>query len=214
MPRPNPFEKIPNLDAAKLGKLRRYAELLREANAKVNLLSRRDIDDVEYRHIAFCASLGAFFTPHPGARIADVGTGGGLPGIVCAVLYPQAEVLMFDGIGKKIKMLGPIISELGLENASAVNSRVEERRDFFDYAVGRAVCALPLFFSYVKGRLRSGVRGNLSNGVLYFKGGPVEEELVAKGILPDAELKLDDFFSNAAYEGKRLLHFPKSILPR
>ena len=96
MPHTNPFEKIPNLDADKLEKLRRYAGLLREANTKVNLLSRKDMDDVEYRHIAFCASMGAFFVPHAGARIADVGTGGGLPGIVCAILYPQAEVLMFE----------------------------------------------------------------------------------------------------------------------
>ncbi len=212
MPHTNPFEKIPNLDAGKLEKLRRYAGLLREANTKVNLLSRKDMDDVEYRHIAFCASMGAFFVPHAGARIADVGTGGGLPGIVCAILYPQAEVLMFDGIGKKIKMIASIISELGLGNANAVNSRIEERKDCFDYATGRSVCALPMFFSFVRNRLRSGTCGNLSNGVIYFKGGPLEDELLKRKILPDAELKLDEFFSDPAYEGKRLLHFPKNIL--
>ena len=97
----NPFEKIPNLGPQKAGALFEFARLLREANAKVNLLSRKDTDDLEYRHVAFCAAISAFFTPSEGARIADVGSGGGLPGIVMAILYPQAEIAMFDGVGKK-----------------------------------------------------------------------------------------------------------------
>ena len=102
MPNKNPFEKLPNLDPEKVEALLAFSELLREANQKVNLLSRKDMDDVEYRHVAFCAAISEFFKPADGAKIADVGSGGGLPGIVMAILYPPAKIFMFDGVGKKI----------------------------------------------------------------------------------------------------------------
>ena len=142
---PDPFEKLPNLSDGKRAKLLEFAALLREVNTKVNLLSRKDMDDVEYRHVAFCASISEFFKPADGARIADVGSGGGLPGIVMAVLYPNAFVEMFDGVGKKIAMVNEMISALGLANAYAHHARIEEYKDSFDYATGRSVCALPMF---------------------------------------------------------------------
>lgn len=188
-------------------KFNHYAALLREANAKVNLLSRRDMDDVEYRHIAFCAAIGEFLKPAPGAKIADVGTGGGLPGIVAAIIYPQAEIFMFDGVGKKIKMVRHFIDELDLPNARAFNARVEEFKCGFDYATGRAVCALPMLFGFVKKRLKSGRSGNLQNGVVYFKGGEIEKELADKKIFPDAAFDLQKFFGNPLYEGKTIAAF-------
>ena len=105
----NPFEKLSNLSPDTLAKLNRFGELLREVNQKVNLLSRKDMDDVEYRHVAFCAAISQFFKPADDARIADVGTGGGLPGIVLAILYPNTTVEMFDGVGKKIAMINEMI---------------------------------------------------------------------------------------------------------
>lgn len=203
---PDPYQKF-DFEAQTLEKLGRFAELLREVNKKVNLLSRKDTDALEYRHIAFCAAITKFFKPAAGARIADVGTGGGLPGIVEAIVYPQAQVFMFDGVGKKIRAISEIISELGLDNAVAINARIEERKDSFDYATGRAVCALPLFFSFVKKRLRRGRAGNLEDGVIYFKGGELEPELVSRKILPDAEFDLEKFFGDPAYEGKRISAF-------
>lgn len=202
----SPYEKF-DFPPEVLEKFAHFAALLREANAKINLLSRRDTDELEYRHIAFCAAISKFFTPEKGARIADVGTGGGLPGIVEAILYPQAEVLMFDGVGKKIRAISEMIAELKLPNAAAFNTRIEERKDSFDYATGRSVCALPLFFSFVKKRLRHGKKGNLENGVIYFKGGALEDALAQNKILPDAEFDLQKFFADAAYEGKRISAF-------
>lgn len=209
----NPFAKLPNLSPDKMAKLSEYGALLREVNQKVNLLSRKDMDDVEYRHIAFCAAISQFFKPDRGARIADVGTGGGLPGIVLAVLYPDAYVEMFDGVGKKIAMINEMVSALKLSNAYAHNARIEEYRDTFDYVTGRAVCSLPLFFGFVKKRLLRGRKGNLKNGVIYFKGGELEPELVSKKIFPDAELDLQKFFGDERFEGKRIVHFPtESVL--
>ncbi len=202
----NPFEKF-NFTSDVVDKLNHYAMLLREANEKVNLLSRKDMDAVEYRHVAFCASIGEFFQPAKNARIADVGTGGGLPGVVEAILYPQAEVFMFDGVGKKIKMIQHFIQELKLDNAQAFNTRIEEFKSMFDYATGRSVCALPMFFGFVKKRLKHGRNGNLQNGVVYFKGGDLEPELLAKKITPDAEFDLQKFFDDPQYEGKRISAF-------
>lgn len=210
----NPFAKIPNLTSEALEKLHIYSNLLREKNAMVNLLSRKDMDDVEYRHVAFCASINAFFTPSKGAKIADVGTGGGLPGIVLAILYPQAKIVMFDGVGKKINMINQMLDVLNLPNAKALHSRVEEQKDVFDYAVGRSVCALPMFFGFVKRRLARGKKGILANGVIYFKGGEIEEELLRKGISPSSELDLRAFFEDVRFEGKRIVHFPTESVSR
>ena len=206
MPQENPYRNF-DFSPETAAKLDLYAALLREANAKVNLLSRKDIDDVEYRHIAFCAAISKFFAPNSGAKIADVGTGGGLPGIVEAILFPQAEVFMFDGVGKKIKMVQHFIDELRLPNAKAFNARIEEFKCDFDYATGRSVCALPMFFGFVKKRLKKGQNGNLPNGVVYFKGGELEPELAAKNITPDAQFDLQKFFGNPLYEGKRIAAF-------
>ena len=202
----SPFDKF-NFSADVIEKLNHYGVLLREANEKVNLLSRKDMDYVEYRHIAFCAAIGEFFQPAQNARIADVGTGGGLPGVVEAILYPQAEVFMFDGVGKKIKMIQHFIRELKLDNAQAFNIRIEEFKSMFDYATGRSVCALPMFFGFVKKRLKHGRNGNLQNGVIYFKGGDLEPELLAKKITPDTEFDLQKFFDEPLYEGKRISAF-------
>ena len=148
MPEQDPFARLPSIDGQKRQKLLEFAELLREQNAKVNLISRKDMEDVEYRHVAFCAALGEFFSPASGARIADVGTGGGLPGIVAAILWPQAQIFMFDGVGRKIAAVAEMVKSLGLKNANALHARLEEQKDYFDYALGRSVCALPQFFSF------------------------------------------------------------------
>lgn len=202
----SPYEKL-NLTTETIEKFNHYASLLREANEKVNLLSRKDMEHLEYRHIAFCAAIGEFFQPAKNARIADVGTGGGLPGIVEAILFPQAEVFMFDGVGKKIRMIEHFIKELKLDNAQAHNARIEEFKSMFDYATGRSVCALPMFFNFVKKRLKHGKNGNLQNGVIYFKGGDLEPELISKKILPDAEFDLQKFFEDPQYDGKRISAF-------
>lgn len=208
----DPFEKIPNLTEDKRALLLQYAQLLREVNQRVNLLSRKDMDDVEYRHVAFCAAISAFFNPAPNAKIADVGSGGGLPGIVMAILYPQAQVSMFDGVGKKIAMINEMIDSLGLKNARGYHARIEEQKESFDYCTGRSVCALPMFFNFVKRKINKGQKGNLSNGVIYFKGGELEPELVSKKIFPTAELDLQKFFDDSRFEGKRIAHFSlKSI---
>ncbi len=202
-----PFAKLSNLSPETIAKLQQYSDLLREVNQKVNLLSRKDMDDVEYRHVAFCAAISQFFKPASGARIADVGTGGGLPGVVLAILYPDTYVEMFDGVGKKIAMINEMITSLKLTNAYAHNARIEEYKDSFDYITGRSVCSLPMFFKFVRKRLNRGKCGNLKNGVIYFKGGDLEPELIAQKIRPTTEFDLHKFFEDDRFLSKRITHF-------
>ncbi len=207
MPHPA-FAKFTKISEETQRRLLEFAALLREKNEIVNLISRKDMEDVEYRHVAFCASIAEFFTPDKGARIADVGTGGGLPGIVMAILWPQAQITMFDGVGRKISAVQDMIDALKLKNARALNQRVEEQKQNFDYATGRSVCALPQFFGFVVKRLEEGKRGNLENGVIYFKGGDLEEEFAQKNVAPKHSFDIEKFFGDERFAQKRLLHFP------
>ena len=200
------FLKFPEIGVGERVKLLEYADLLREMNSRVNLVSRKDEENLAYRHVIFCLAISKFFTPVAGARIVDVGTGGGLPGIVMAIIWPQAKIFMYDGVGRKVEAVAEMVKALGLKNAVVRKARVEETKEVFDYAVGRAVIALPKFLEFVQRNLRIGRAGNLSNGVIYFKGGDYEEELVKRGIIPTKEMKLDEFFGDASYEGKRLVH--------
>lgn len=201
------FAKFPELSEETKSRLLHFAALLKETNSKVNLVSRKDEDNIAYRHVVFCLSITKFLTPNAGAKIVDVGTGGGLPGVVMAIAWPQAKIFMLDGVGKKIAALSEMIKELKLPNAIARNARVEQTKDLYDYATGRSVIALPNFLNFVSRNLKEGKNGTLPNGVVYFKGGELEEELALKSIFPTKELKLDEFFDDTAYEGKRLLHF-------
>lgn len=203
----DPFARLSKVTPEIREKLLAYGRLLREANLRVNLLSRRDTDDLEYRHIAFCAAVSEFFSPRAGALIADVGTGGGLPGIVFAILYPTAKIDLYDGVGKKAFQVANIVDKLQLGNARVFHARIEERRVLYDYATGRSVCNLPKFFDFVRGRLRGGKAGNLSNGVIYYKGGDLEPELAEKGIFPDAVFNLEEFFADPRFAGKTISHF-------
>lgn len=207
-----PFAKLGFLSEAQKQKLFEYAELLKAENAKVNMVSRKDTDDLVYRHIAFCAAIGAFFTPDKGAEIVDVGTGGGLPGVVMAILWPQAKIEMLDGVGKKIACVNRMVEALGLKNAVAIQGRVEERKKLYDYAVGRSVCSLYEFVNFTKNAIAKGKHGTLENGVIYFKGGEWDEELKHKKLYSDKTLKLDEFFCDEQYAGKSLVHIPQSAI--
>ncbi len=208
----NPFEKLSFLTQEQKEQLLEYAKLLREENQKVNLLSRSSIEELEYRHIAFCASIGAYFTPDKSAIIADVGTGGGLPGLVMAILFPQAKFDLLDGVGKKAAAVNRIIEKMGLTNAIALQARIEERKAIYDYIVGRSVCSLFEFIKFSHKAVARGQRGTLENGVIYFKGGDWEQELSQKDLHSTKTLELDKFFDDEAYIGKSIVHVSQTAI--
>jgi 16S rRNA (guanine527-N7)-methyltransferase len=142
-----------------------------------------------------------------GTRIMDVGTGGGFPGIIMAICYPQAHFTLIDSIGKKITVVQDLIAQLGLKNVEAKQIRAEEVKKQFDFVTGRAVKNLPEFFMWIKNNVRRGEKNTIPNGVLYWKGGEMDDELEVLGIRPRKVINLEETFSDPYFEQKYILHF-------
>ena len=181
--------------------------LIREWNEKVNLISRKDIEYLEERHLAHCLAITNYLKLMPGAQILDVGTGGGLPGIIMAICYPQAHFTLIDSVGKKIAVVKDLIDQLGLKNVEALQARAETIDQKFDFITGRAVKNLPEFFGWIQGNLRREKRHSIPNGVLYWKGGEIAGELEALGIRPCRTIYLEEMLGDSFFEQKYILHF-------
>lgn len=206
--------KFPNITRDSWLLLEQWAILIREWNEKVNLISRKDIQHLEVRHLSHCLAITNYLYLEPGAQVLDVGTGGGLPGIVMAICYPQAQFTLIDSIGKKIAVVQDLIDRLELTNVDALQARAETIRRQFDFITGRAVKNLPEFFSWIRGNLRQKSRHSVPNGVLYWKGGALSEELEQLGIKPIRTLYLEKMLNDAYFEQKYILHFDvKDIIP-
>lgn len=191
-----------------------WAELLREWNEKINLISRKDIEHLEERHLAHCLAITNHLKLMKGARVMDVGTGGGFPGLIMAICYPQAQFTLIDSIGKKIGVVADIAERLGLRNVEARQCRAESINKEFDFITGRAVKNLPEYFSWIKGNLRKGQRNSIPNGVLYWKGGALEPELEAIGIRPRLTIDLQHELQDDYFAQKYILHFDARDVPR
>lgn len=201
---------FPNLSEETWQKLEFWAALVREWNSKVNLISRKDIKHLEQRHLGHCLAITHYLKLAKGAQILDVGTGGGFPGIIMAICYPQAHFTLIDSIGKKIAAVQGMADRLMLENVEAKQVRAESIDKKFDFITGRAVKNLPEFFSWIKGNLSQGSRHSLPNGVIYWKGGEFEKELLHLRINPSAVIRLETKLGDPYFEQKYILHFEAS----
>jgi 16S rRNA (guanine527-N7)-methyltransferase len=152
-------------------------ELYEYWNERINLISRKDIDKLEERHILHSLTIAQVIQFKPGTKILDVGTGGGFPGIPLAIMFPKARFTLVDSIGKKIKVVNEVIEALQLKNVTARQIRAEELDGKFDFVVSRAVTRMPEFLRWVRGKIRKKNFNSLNNGILYLKGGDVEEEM-------------------------------------
>ncbi|MEN8662485.1 MAG: 16S rRNA (guanine(527)-N(7))-methyltransferase RsmG [Lentimonas sp.] len=206
--------QFPNVSDETWLLLEKWAVLLREWNEKINLISRKDIEHLEGRHLSHCLEITNHLKLMNGARVLDVGTGGGFPGIIMAICYPQAQFTLIDSIGKKIKVVQDIIDKLALKNVEAKQIRAEEIKKEFDFITGRAVKNLTEYFSWIKTNVRKGQRNSIPNGVLYWKGGDMDEEFEALGIRPRKIINLEDTFSDPYFEQKYILHFDARDVPR
>lgn len=207
-------EKFPNISEVSWPILEQWAVLLREWNEKINLISRKDIEYLEDRHLSHCLAITNHLKLMKGVRIMDVGTGGGFPGVIMAICYPQAQFTLIDSIGKKITVVQDLIEQLGLKNAEAKQARAEAINKQFDFITGRAVKNLPEYFSWIKSNVRRGERNSIPNGVLYWKGGDMDDELDALGIRPRKVIDLECTFSDPYFEKKYILHFDARDVPR
>lgn len=207
-------EQFPEVSEAGWAQLSAWAALIREWNEKINLISRKDIEFLEERHLAHCLEITNHLKLMSGTRLMDVGTGGGFPGLIMAICYPQAHFTLIDSIGKKIAVVQDIVQQLGLKNVDARQCRAESINKQFDFITGRAVKNLPEYFSWIKSNLRRGQRNSIPNGVLYWKGGELEPEFEAIGIRPRLTIDLQKELADEYFEQKFILHFDARDVPR
>lgn len=210
-------EYFPGISGVTLIRLGKLLGLLLEWNTRVNLVSRKDVEHAEEHHLLHALTLARVLRPRAGARFADLGTGGGFPGLPLAVLYPECHFTLVDSIAKKGRVVHAMAVALELSNVHVVTARAETLTSQFDYITGRAVTALPTFLGWAKPLLKPGINaGEPASGVLYFKGTLWEEETQLAGITPSAVWPLHDWVPRPFFEGKFLLHFsaPLQITPQ
>ena len=199
------FKYFPDLTKTQVQQLQALEPLYREWNDKINVISRKDIGMLYERHILHSMAIGKIIEFRPGTKIMDAGTGGGLPGIPMAILFPQAHFFLADSIGKKIKVAGNIAAELGLKNVKTSQVRAEMVNKQFDFIISRAVTSLPVFIQWFRGKILKDSFNSLSNGILYLKGGDLQEELLALNKKYDI-YTLADLFEEEFFETKKLVH--------
>jgi 16S rRNA (guanine527-N7)-methyltransferase len=186
-------------------------DLYSDWNAKINVVSRKDIDELYLRHVLHSLGIAKVLQFKDGTNIMDVGTGGGFPGIPLAILYPECHFHLVDSVNKKLKVINAVAEDLGLTNIKTSHKRAEDIDERFDFIVSRAVTAMPSFVGWVKNKVNKKSKNKLKNGILYLKGGDLTEELKD---FPKATIyNLTDFFEEDFFETKKLVHLPLKYKP-
>ena len=202
---------FPNLTEIQVQHFKQLESLYTEWNAKINVISRKDIAALYERHVLHSLGIAKVQPFNPGARILDVGTGGGFPGIPLAILFPETEFHLVDSIGKKIKVVEEVSAALGLKNVKAAHIRAEKVKGEFDFIVSRAVTTMPDFVKWVRKKVAKKQQHTLRNGILYLKGGDLTEEL---SLYSSASLyELAAFFEEDFFETKKVVHLPLKYKP-
>ncbi len=200
------LKQFPNLTDNQIQQFEMLQNLYEDWNAKINVISRKDIDELYTRHVLHSLGIARVLEFKSGSKIMDVGTGGGFPAIPLAILFPEANFYAIDIIAKKIKVVNEVIKALGLKNIKAEQKRAEIVEHDFDFIVSRAVTNMPDFVSWVKGKMKTKSKHELENGILYLKGGDLSEEL--KDFPKATEYNLSDYFSDEFFETKKVVHLP------
>ncbi len=182
-------------------------DLYKEWNDKINVISRKDIDQLYERHILHSLAIAKVIKFKPNTSILDVGTGGGFPGIPLAILFPESNFHLIDSIRKKIKVVQEISSSLKLQNVSSEQIRAEKVIDPFDFVVSRAVTAFPSFYNWVRTKIKKESYNDLKNGILYLKGGDLNEEL-KKFQSRITSFQISEFFTESFFETKKVIYLP------
>ncbi len=198
---------FPQLTAEQQQQFSQLKKLYEYWNARINVISRKDIDLLYERHVLHSLGIAKVISFKPGTEILDVGTGGGFPGIPLAILFPQTNFLLVDSIGKKITVVNEVKNALGLTNVTATPIRCEQVKQTFDFVVSRAVADMSEFYKWVKMSFNTNNFNDLQNGILYLKGGDLENEL--KPFKDRTNLfKLSDYFAETFFETKSVVYLP------
>jgi 16S rRNA (guanine527-N7)-methyltransferase len=200
------LEYFPDLTAVQKGQFEKLEALYQDWNAKINVISRKDIDELYTKHVLHSLAIAKIQKFEPGTYVLDVGTGGGFPGIPLAILFPETRFYLIDVILKKIKVVQAVAEALELKNVKAEQLRAENVKGDFDFIVSRAVTNMPDFVSWIKDKIKKTNKHELKNGILYLKGGDLTEEL--KDFPKATEYNISEFFENEFFETKKVVHLP------
>lgn len=196
-----------SLTALQLEQFAQLGELYREWNSKINVISRKDIDNLYPHHILHSLAIAKVLTFEPGTTLLDVGTGGGFPGIPLAILFPECQFTLVDSIGKKVLVASEVAKALGLSNVRCVKERVEEENGQYDFVISRAVMPLPDLVKLVRKNVSHNHHNAMPNGLMVLKGGKLEGELHPFKKYVEST-PINQFFHDEWYKEKYVIYLP------
>ena len=199
---------FPTLTERQKEQYRALYDLYADWNAKINVVSRKDFDQLYLRHVLHSLAIAKVCQFEAGARVLDVGCGGGFPSVPLAIIFPEVKFVSADSIGKKITVVKGVCEGAGITNIDARNVRVEQIPEKFDYVVSRAVTEMPQFVKWIWTKIERGKKGSLPNGILYLKGGDLSDELAATK-MKWTEYNICDFFEEDFFETKKVVYTSK-----
>ncbi|MFC4632874.1 16S rRNA (guanine(527)-N(7))-methyltransferase RsmG [Dokdonia ponticola] len=197
---------FPNLTELQMEQFATLKILYKDWNLKINVVSRKDIDEIYLRHVLHSLGIAKVMGFKPGAHVLDVGTGGGFPGIPLAILFPETQFHLVDSIGKKIKVVEEVVAGLGLTNVKTTNDRVENVPGHYDFIVSRAVAQMETFVRWVRNHIKKKSIHELKNGILYLKGGDLTEELAK--FTTAQTFELTNYYEEDFFETKKVVYLP------
>jgi 16S rRNA (guanine527-N7)-methyltransferase len=200
------LKQFPDLTDIQIAQFEQLEALYNDWNAKINVISRKDIDQLYTKHVLHSLAIAKIQKFEPGTFVLDVGTGGGFPGIPLAIMFPETRFYLIDIILKKINVVNAVVEGLGLKNVKAEQLRAENVKGDFDFIVSRAVTNMPDFVSWIKDKIKKVNKHEIKNGILYLKGGDLTEELA---LFPKAiQFNISEFFTDEFFETKKVVHLP------
>lgn len=198
---------FPDLSETQISQFDRLQELFEDWNSKINVISRKDMDQFYIHHVLHSLGIAKVMEFTPGTKVLDIGTGGGFPGIPLAILFPDTHFHLVDSIGKKITVVKDVAKQLKLTNVEAQQARAEELVRKYDFVISRAVTRMANFYPWVKGKIKKEDINEFQNGILYLKGGDVDEEMeeLDKSYVV---YHLSDYFKEDFFETKKVVYMP------
>lgn len=198
---------FPELSEKQIEQFGRLQELYEDWNSKINVISRKDMEHFYVHHVLHSLGIAKVMRFQPGTKVLDIGTGGGFPGIPMAILFPVTHFHLVDSIGKKITVVKEVAKALKLSNVEAQQARAESLVRKYDFVISRAVTRMVNFYPWVKGKIKKEDFNEFPNGILYLKGGDVDEEMEETG-KSYVTYHLSDYFKEDFFETKKLVYMP------
>lgn len=198
---------FPNLSKTQIAQIERLQALYEDWNSKINVISRKDMNQFYVHHVLHSLGIAKVMAFQPGTKVLDIGTGGGFPGIPLAILFPETHFHLVDSIGKKINVVKDVARQLKLSNVEAQQARAEELVRKYDFVISRAVTQMVNFYPWVKNKIKKEDFNDFQNGILYLKGGDVDEEMEALD-KSYVVYHLEDYFKEDFFHTKKVVYMP------